>query len=281
MQPKKVVGTDRKLVGDTLDRKTKMCIYQIEHTESGKKYIGQTTKNVNIRWNDHCRPYSECVKLSNAIQKYGKDAFEFTVLEECETLDQLNEREVHWIKELNTLSPNGYNLHTGGLNHVCSDETRLKLSLSGKGRIISDVTKLKMSLANIGKKLSDVTKSKLADARRGKRASEESRKKMSIAGKGRPKSQETRAKISSAKKGRKMAPLSEETRMKMSVARIKFIEEQIGKVISPEAESKRLSAWVARQVKKDEINPPTEKQLAARLYYKNLRAKNKLQKENL
>ena len=110
------------------DSETKMCIYRIRHLESDQSYIGQTTKKVNIRWLDHCRPKSECTKLKNAIQKYGREAFEFTVIETCETIDQLNEREVHWIKELNTLSPNGYNLEVGGKNKIPCEETRKKMS---------------------------------------------------------------------------------------------------------------------------------------------------------
>ena len=109
---------------------TKMCIYQIIHWESGNSYVGQTTGKVGKRWKHHCGWKSGCRKVQNAIKKYGKDAFEFTVLEECETLDQLNEREVHWIKELNTLSPNGYNLDSGGKNKIPSEETKIKISES-------------------------------------------------------------------------------------------------------------------------------------------------------
>ena len=62
---------------------TKMCIYQIQHVESGKRYIGQTISKVKYRWHRHCKPDGGCQKLSRAIQKYGKEAFEFTVLELC------------------------------------------------------------------------------------------------------------------------------------------------------------------------------------------------------
>ena len=51
----------------------------------------------------------------------------FEVVEECAD-ELLNDREQHWIRELGTLSPDGYNLTTGG--DVCefSEETKAKMS---------------------------------------------------------------------------------------------------------------------------------------------------------
>lgn len=49
--------------------------------------------------------------LYNAINKYGEENFEMEILEWCRNY---NEREVYWIKKLNTLSPNGYNISEGG-----------------------------------------------------------------------------------------------------------------------------------------------------------------------
>ena len=138
---------------------TSMCIYHITHIETGEKYVGQTTNKLSTRWLSHCRPNSYCVRLSRAIQKHGKDAFEIAVLEVCETIDQLNEREIYWIKELNTLSPNGYNLNSGGKNGFHSEETKLKMSLSHKN--ISDETRKKLSVAVIGKRHSEESKAKM------------------------------------------------------------------------------------------------------------------------
>ena len=110
-----------------------MCIYQIERIVTGEKYIGQTIDQVGKRWSAHCRPSATGrSKIASAIQKYGKDAFEFSVLEVCETLDQLNEREIFLVKKLNTISPNGYNLTTGGLSYRPTQEVIEKIKLSKK-----------------------------------------------------------------------------------------------------------------------------------------------------
>jgi hypothetical protein len=51
----------------------------------------------------------------------------FEVVEECPD-ELLNDREEHWIKELNTLAPHGYNLTTGGDACELSEETKTKMS---------------------------------------------------------------------------------------------------------------------------------------------------------
>ena len=60
-------------------------IYKITNKENGKSYIGQTTySNPNKRWNihkAHARKKSKfgCIKLQNAINKYGEDALSITL----------------------------------------------------------------------------------------------------------------------------------------------------------------------------------------------------------
>lgn len=95
-----------------------MCgIYKITNTINGKCYIGQST-NINKRWNNH-----KCYKsqhkenwsafpLYRAIEKYGIENFTFEVLEECFP-EQLNEKEVQYIKEYNSFGE-GYNQTSGG-----------------------------------------------------------------------------------------------------------------------------------------------------------------------
>lgn len=68
----------------------------------------------------------KCRYLYNAICKYRSSDFEISLLEEC-SIAELDEREVYWIKTLNTLAPNGYNLESGGnKNKWASEETREK-----------------------------------------------------------------------------------------------------------------------------------------------------------
>ena len=81
------------------------------------------------RWREHCWSSSaSCTALKNAITKYGTENMKFEVVEECAD-ELLNDREQHWIRELNTLSPHGYNLRSGGgVGESVSDETKARMS---------------------------------------------------------------------------------------------------------------------------------------------------------
>lgn len=105
-------------------------IYKITNTINDKVYIGQT-ENVETRWNYHLRDYlrsSDSLRFKSPLyddmKEYGVDKF---TIEELEGVDKDNSyiKEQFWIKELNTLYPNGYNLTSGG----------------EKGKFYSDITK--------------------------------------------------------------------------------------------------------------------------------------------
>jgi group I intron endonuclease len=104
-------------------------VYKIVNLINNKVYVGQTTRSLERRWYDHSnRKSKSCPALKAAIEKYGKQNFTIEVLEVCESLDKLNEQECFWILKLNTLSPNGYNLMTGGKNQKASEEKKKKQS---------------------------------------------------------------------------------------------------------------------------------------------------------
>lgn len=95
-------------------------IYRIsfKNSESGKIYIGQTTQKLSRRISQHCPRFSEEKKhnrpLVNAINKYGLENMLVDVLDNAANDPELDEKEKYWIKELNSLAPNGYNLTPGG-----------------------------------------------------------------------------------------------------------------------------------------------------------------------
>ncbi|MDD4242765.1 MAG: NUMOD3 domain-containing DNA-binding protein [Bacilli bacterium] len=97
----------------------------------GKLYIGQTCDFIRRDY-EHGRRLNN-TPLSRAIQKYGYNNFTSEIIEEGLTIDEANEREAYWIDFYNTLAPNGYNLHSGGLNHIVSEETRKRMSDSRLG----------------------------------------------------------------------------------------------------------------------------------------------------
>lgn len=88
----------------------KSGIYCIENLINGKKYVGQG-QNVEKRMVD---PHYECKILNNAFKKYGKHNFLKKVIEYCD-VDDLDDREVFWIKQLKShISEHGYNVGFGG-----------------------------------------------------------------------------------------------------------------------------------------------------------------------
>jgi len=114
---------------------------------SNKKYIGQTVSYLSNgrsygyfeRWKEHVRESkgkrSGSRLLNNAIRKYGHTNFEVTLLEKVD-ISIINEREIFWIKEMNTMTPSGYNLTTGGSErHRLSEESKKLLSEKTKGKM--------------------------------------------------------------------------------------------------------------------------------------------------
>jgi group I intron endonuclease len=87
-------------------------IYKIT-SPSGKAYVGQTIRSFEERIRNHQRKGSGCTAISRAIHKYG-DEMKYEIIEDNIPHKQLDEREIYWIKELNSLAPSGYNLNTGG-----------------------------------------------------------------------------------------------------------------------------------------------------------------------
>ena len=82
-------------------------IYKITNLINNKSYVGQSI-HIERRWQEHCQPYSKS-QIALAIKKYGKNNFHFEILEEC-SIEELNQKENFWIKKLNTITPNGYNI---------------------------------------------------------------------------------------------------------------------------------------------------------------------------
>ena len=103
-----------------------MVIYKTTNLLNGKIYIGQDSKNDP----DY---FGSGLKLDRAIKKHGKDNFKKEILEVCENREQLNLREIYWIRELNSLNPKiGYNLTeggTGGNIYKCLTEEKKRLGL--------------------------------------------------------------------------------------------------------------------------------------------------------
>lgn len=111
--------------------KEKSGIYYFKCIKNNKGYIGQSI-NLKQRIVSHINKLNKNIHQNIYWQrcwnKYGLESFELFVLEYCES-DLLNEKEINWIHELETIYPNGFNMTTGGDSFFAmSDESRKKLS---------------------------------------------------------------------------------------------------------------------------------------------------------
>jgi group I intron endonuclease len=141
MEPSKY----QKLSKEILDNPTeRYCeIYKITNLTNGKIYVGQAVSH--ILNHKRYRPYgyegrfrchiseafstkkNQSQYLNNAIRKYGVDDFVVELIECCE-VEIADQREIHYIKEFNSLYPNGYNLKNGGSVFTHSDESKKRVS---------------------------------------------------------------------------------------------------------------------------------------------------------
>ena len=90
-------------------------IYLIENKINSKKYIGQTSYSIERRMAEHIRGAKQHPNrpLYRAINKYGEENFNISIVEECE-INLLSEREIYWINKFNTYYGDGYNATLGG-----------------------------------------------------------------------------------------------------------------------------------------------------------------------
>ena len=181
-------------------------IYKFTLIPTGKIYVGKHKSEIFDE-----SYYGSGFYWIPEVEKYGKDNVNREILEWCDTMDLLDEREKFWIKELNARDPNiGYNKSPGGYSGDYPGE------LNGMwGRHHSIETKRKISEKKIGKLHTEEFKLRVSKKLKGKTFSKERNKKVSESLKGHVVSEETRKKLSIAAKNR--PPISDETRKKLSL----------------------------------------------------------------
>ncbi len=100
-------------------------------TPSNKKYIGITKQNPKDRWKNG-KGYMHNKYFWNAIQKYGWNNIQHTILFNQLSKEEAKQIEIELIKKYNlTDRNNGYNITKGGdgLNGmIVSEETKIKMS---------------------------------------------------------------------------------------------------------------------------------------------------------
>lgn len=112
-------------------------IYKATNVINGKCYIGQTSYDkLHKRINTHlwyARHKGSNLPFPNALRKYGKENFEWEILEECAREDK-GKREIYWIQKLQP----EYNATLGGdggtLGRPCPEHVK---EACRKSRIVS------------------------------------------------------------------------------------------------------------------------------------------------
>jgi len=144
-------------------------IYKITNKFNFMVYIGKTARTLEIRMKEHLSETK--TYIDRAIHKYGIDAFEVSVIEECATLEELNEREIFWIAFYNCKKPNGYNLTDGGegiIGYKFSSELIEKRSKSRQGKKLSEKARKTLSDSQKGKTFSDEIRARMSNVKKNK-----------------------------------------------------------------------------------------------------------------
>ncbi len=128
-------------------------IYKITNKINNKIYIGQSVRPFE-RFSQHCYNKQTNISLINkAIQKYGKENFNFEIIES--DIENYNEREKYWIKYYNSMIPNGYNLTEGGEEppvHYGSDNINTTHSLEEVQEVKRLLKETNLSIKEIAEK---------------------------------------------------------------------------------------------------------------------------------
>ena len=93
-----------------------MIIYKARNKLNEKCYIGQTTLDLDTRKALHLYDATAGSRgaFQVAIRKHGFTNFEWSILAECSSLEELDKLEADLIISKNTLIPHGYNSKRGG-----------------------------------------------------------------------------------------------------------------------------------------------------------------------
>ena len=128
-----------------------MIVYKITNLISYKKqpkdkfYIGITIQKLQKRFEHHCKWGVR--HITNAIKKYGKNNFEAREIDTANSIQELKNKEIDYIKKLKPY----YNHTLGGdgiFGYKHTEESKRKIGLASKNRKFTPETIKKMSGVN-------------------------------------------------------------------------------------------------------------------------------------
>lgn len=129
---KKLMQYTKKELEDLQNKR--MIVYKIVNLVNDKVYIGQTVNTFNRRYGGRgigvqrvIRSQSTNWHLLRAIAKYGVDNFKVEIIEQCNTIEELNEKESYYIELYDSNNDEkGYNKVGGGDNSYWNWKTVLR-----------------------------------------------------------------------------------------------------------------------------------------------------------
>lgn len=166
-------------------------IYKARNTINGKIYIGKDADWPH-RQTKHIRMALKNSQLvfHRALRKYGSDAFEWSIIDSCETNEEACRLEIFYIDKLQSFV-NGYNMTIGGEGGNTSP-----------GRVLSEEEKERLRTLRLGKKQPKEAVEKTMAAVRGKKQSSEHIAKKVASRAGYTMADETKERISLANTGK-------------------------------------------------------------------------------
>lgn len=164
----------------------KVCgIYSITNTINGKRYYGSSLNawgRKRQHWSDLGKSKHKNPHLQAAWNKYGKAAFEFTIVEEV-AAENLQAVEQTYLDH----NHNGYNISKcaecapRGLKW--SEESKKRRSEAMRGRKLSTEHRKALSLAGMGRRATSSQRAAMSRRMKGSIFSSKTREKMSLASK--------------------------------------------------------------------------------------------------
>lgn len=126
-------------------------IYVITNNITDEQYVGQS-KDAYKRFAQHTSS-KDNLPLHQAMREYGVDNFSLKILEK--QISNYNEKEREWIKKLNTLAPNGYNVATGGCGYPHMNGVNCYQAIFNKeqlAQVIKEIKRNEQPMTHIAKK---------------------------------------------------------------------------------------------------------------------------------
>jgi group I intron endonuclease len=135
------------------------AIYKLTNKINNKVYIGQSVHPEKRLWEheNRAKNNTDNYPIHMAINKYGIENFDFEIIEWTSDYDN---RESYYIKEYNSIAPNGYNILEGGHSPIMigEDHPRNTIKKQQLIDIINDLKSNKYSDRELAKKYNTTDK---------------------------------------------------------------------------------------------------------------------------